>query len=274
MPAQTDKNTWLYTLIRVLLFCIGCAAMLAIISALFKQYKDQWAQLLPLFIAIMGTWALTALFIRWNRLSWQAIGVLPGRYSTAKILLGFVIGLLLALLQVLLVYSFGHLKLTWSMAVTPMYAGTHLLLYILAATREELAFRAYPLRALTYAMGAWKAQLIVALIFSLEHVAGGMNWLQAFAGSGTGAILFGIAALKTRGIALPAGMHAAWNFGQWCMGFKNEAGIWQATVDKGFEIKTEQTGLLCYLLVMFAAICWFYFYTPVPRAWRGAAEKE
>jgi uncharacterized protein len=135
-----------------------------------------------------------------------------------------------------------------------------LLLYLLIALREELAFRAYPLRSLNYKLGAFQAQLIIAVIFIAEHVVGGMTWAQAILGSGTGAILFGLAALKTKGIALPMGIHAAWNFTQWCTGFKNEPGIWQTVIDKGNEAKVEQIGFICYLLVMWTAILILYYY--------------
>jgi membrane protease YdiL (CAAX protease family) len=133
-------------------------------------------------------------------------------------------------------------------------------LYFILALREEMAFRGFPLQSLNKSIGSWKSQLIIALIFSLEHLAGGYTLLQAFLGAGIGAILFGIAALKSKGIALPVGIHLAWNFGQWCAGFKNEPGIWQNFIEKGFESKHEQISFAFYILVMGLAILAFYFY--------------
>ena len=100
-----------------------------------------------------------------------------------------------------------------------------------------MAFRGYALWNSNYAIGPWKALLIVTFIFILEHIAGGMTAGQAIAGAGAGALLFGIAALRTKGLALPIGLHAAWNFGQWLLGFKDEPGLWHAIIQKGFEKK-------------------------------------
>jgi len=138
----------------------------------------------------------------------------------------------------------------------------YLLLYILVAIREELAFRGYPLFSLNHRFGLWTTQIIILIIFSLEHVAGGMTWFQAFLGTGTGALLFGFAALKTNGIALSIGLHAAWNFGQWCLGFKKETGLFHGIVEKGFENVVERNGWISYLVIMIIAVVIFYFYKP------------
>ena len=96
----------------------------------------------------------------------------------------------------------------------------------------------------------------------LKFIAGGMTWVQAFSGAGTGALLFGFAALKTKGIALPIGLHMAWNFGQWCFGFKKESGIFHGFADKGFESVVERNSWISYFLIMAIAIVIFYFYRP------------
>jgi len=144
--------------------------------------------------------------------------------------------------------------------------GLNLLLYLSVAFREELAFRGYPLRSLNYAIGPWGAQLVIALIFVTEHVVGGMTWPQAILGSGLGALLFGLAALKTKGLALPIGLHSAWNFVQWLLGFKNGTGWYKVVVEKGNEAKVELVGGISYLLVMGMAILAFYYWKRGPES--------
>src|SRR4051812_17004818 len=95
---------------------------------------------------------------------------------------------------------------------------------------------------------------ITLLIFILEHIASGMTLKMAITGSGSGGVLFGLSALKTKGLALPLGLHSAWNFGQWSMGFKNKPGIWATVVEKGYETRTEHIGLAAFVLVMVLAI--------------------
>lgn len=111
-------------------------------------------------------------------------------------------------------------------------------------------------------MGLWTAQLMIAFIFSIEHVIGGMTWGQAFLGAGTGALFFGLAAIRTNGIAFPTGLHIAWNFGQWCLGFKKETGILHGIAETGFEGFVERNAWMGYFMVMTIAIVITYLYKP------------
>src|ERR1017187_6016840 len=48
--------------------------------------------------------------------------------------------------------------------------------YFALALREKFAFRGYPLRRLESAGGTWGALLLIAVVFTLEHTAGGWSW--------------------------------------------------------------------------------------------------
>jgi membrane protease YdiL (CAAX protease family) len=235
-------------------------SLLAVSSWLMKEISLQFKDQVMLVIAAGLTLGLNVLFARWEGLSPQDIGLVPNRSSFFRIGIGFLLGLVLATLQALLTSAFGHMQLIRNPAPGFPYIFGYFLLYLFVACREELAFWAFPLRSLVYALGSWKGQLFIAVIFSLVDLFGGMVWMMAILGSGTGAILFGMAALKTKGIALPIGLHAAWNFGQWSWGFKNMPGIFQAVIKKGYESRVENNGLLAYLFVMGLAILTFYFY--------------
>jgi membrane protease YdiL (CAAX protease family) len=247
------------TLLRVLLFCMLCALILIMGSALLKNWKSPWADLSLGAFAAVASFLLTIPFSKWEKLSLGQLGVVPGKATLSKMVIGFLIGLLIAGLHLSLVLIFGHISLI-NTTLSFNSVALSFLLYLILATREEIAFRGYALRSLSYKIGPWKAQIIIAVIFGLEHMAGGFTWQQAFFGSGVGAILFGLAALRTKGIALPVGLHTAWNFGQWCFGLKNIPGIWQVSVGKGFEEKNEQIIMICYLIVVGLAIAAFYLY--------------
>jgi hypothetical protein len=249
------------TLGRVLLFCLSCAITLAITSGLTKALGKPWDSLAGLSAAILATIGLTFLFTRWEGIGLKDIGITPGKYSIARILLGFIIGLLLACLQPLLLMLLSNkIQIVFSPKITVVSVMAALLLYVLIAVREEIAFRAYPLRSLDKAFGPYVALFIIFIVFSLEHILGGMAWEQAFIGAGVGSILFGIAALSTRGLAVPIGLHIAWNFGQWALGFKDNTGIWHAIVDKGYETRVENAGFISYLIIMILGILGFCFY--------------
>ncbi|UIR57100.1 CPBP family intramembrane metalloprotease [Sphingobacterium sp. SRCM116780] len=225
-----------------------------------KNLPKPWSDILLGSIASIAVFILTVVFSRWENLQLSEIGVVPRKQTLPLFGCGFGIGLLLAIAQGLLVITFSDVKLMYAPQTSTITIFLTLILYLILAFREELAFHGYALRSLTYAIGSWKAQLMIAIIFSLEHFAGGYTVTQAFLGAGIGSILFGIAALKSGGIALPVGLHAAWNFGQWSIGFKNEPGIWQTIIAKGYESKYEIVNFTFYLLVMLIAIASFYFY--------------
>ena len=68
-------------------------------------------------------------------------------------------------------------------------------------------------------------------------------------------------ALKTKGLALPLGLHVAFNFGNWALGFKGKPGIWQVIVENGYDAQVNNIGLAAYVFAMGLAItgiCIFY----------------
>jgi membrane protease YdiL (CAAX protease family) len=207
------------------------------------------------------TFLLVVLFTRWQKLNLTQVGAVPGKQTMRRFVTGYIAGLAMAVLQALTVVSFGHLHLVIVPHISAIGIILPLLLYFFVATREELAFRSFAIRTLDYAFQSAFALALITIIFILEHIVAGMTWKMAIIGSGLGGILFGISALKTKGLALPVGLHSAWNFGQWAMGFKNKPGIWEATVEKGYEAKTENTSLAAFILVMvlaIAAVLFFY----------------
>ena len=253
-------------IIRPVLFCLLCAITLAAISGLVKNFPSEWNQHLLLIITIGITYGLTMLFTSWEKIPLKKAGVVANKTTLKKVAIGFGIGLLMTLLQSGIVLLSGHYKMFLSPSISGDPIFFYFSLYFLVAIREELAFRGYPLFSLNYSFGLWASQLIILVIFSAEHIAGGMTWIQAFLGAGTGALLFGFAALKTKGIALPIGLHMAWNFGQWCLGFKKESVIFHGFADKGFESVAERNSWISYLLIMAIAIVIFYFYNPKAKS--------
>jgi membrane protease YdiL (CAAX protease family) len=257
---KRNFHPFLPTLGRTLLFCLASAVILATTAGATQSLPRPWASLINITAACIGSLLLTLLFSRWDSLPLKNIGIIPGRHTAPRFLTGFLIGLILAALQLLSILITGHAKLVWSADITLAPVIQTFLLYILAAGREEIAFRGYPLRSLNRVIGPWSAQLIVAFIFALEHVVSGQPFLQALTGNGLGSLLFGWAALATGGLAMSIGLHAAWNFGQWTLGLKNEPGLWRLVIDESHKTQAEQVAWVGYVLAMGLAIAGFYFY--------------
>ena len=242
------------TLVRVLFFYMCSLLVLMFTSRLTKNITSELADLSSLVFASVLTFLLVYLFTRWQKLRLNDVGVVPGKLTIQRFVVGYVIGLSMAVIQALTVFGFGHLQLTIVPNITSQQIILPLSLYFFVACREELVFRSYSLRSLDYSFSSAVALLFITVIFVLEHVVAGMTWKMAVIGSGLGGILFGLSALKTRGLALPLGLHGAWNFGQWIVGFKNKEGVWKAVVEKGYETETENISLAAFSLVMLLAI--------------------
>jgi len=259
---ESSKNTkWYYTLTRVILFYACSIVVLISTSILTKNMSAKMADILSILLATIFTFILVLIFVRWEKLSLKSVGITSGRRSASRFFIGYAVGILMAVTQALIVLRFGHFQLNRVPKITTTEILSPLLLYFLVASREELVFRSYSLRSLNYSLTPALALLIMTAIFIFEHVVSGITWKMALLGSGAGGILFGLAALKTKGLALPLGLHSAWNFGQWSLGFKNEPGIWEAVVEKGFETRVQNIGLTAFLFVMglaIAGVCIFY----------------
>lgn len=178
--------------------------------------------------------------------------------SFRHLLCGAMLGIALVAVQAFFLALIVHARWTrvpntstWS-AVVPWIA------YLSLACREELAFRGYPLRRMERFLGPLAAQLIVASVFSLEHVGGGSTWGNAFVGVFIGSLLFGMAALATRGLAVPIGLHAMWNFGQWILGEKELPGLWKVWMADRLQTRAQDVGMVSYLLGAGIAILGFW----------------
>ena len=156
-------------------------------------------------VAAAASLLLTSIFARWDRVRMADVGAAFTLRSVPRFGAGVLIGLILVSAWLAIVTGFR----SWR-EPSAMWAITYLIL----AAREELSFHGYALRRLTDRLGFWPAQILIALLFGLEHRLSGWPWTTAFAGAAVGSLLFGTAAVTTRGLAVPIGMHAAWNFGQ------------------------------------------------------------
>ncbi len=167
----------------------------------------------------------------------------------------FILGILLSIAlgggMILAHFIYSDLQMTTSYQNLNKFLLMSLLLIPLAYM-EELVFRSVVLTKLTRTYNIWTAQIIVAILFALYHVLGaqGQSLASAFMGPGIWALIFGVLALKSNGIALPTGFHfglnlmlaaigeKSWIQGIWVIDFKESpsAEVLQAHETFGFVI--------------------------------------
>lgn len=245
--------------LRALLFLLLCPLVLAFIAPLSKKAFPFAGMLEIGAITSILTFLLTVLFVRWDGLRLRDVGTSPGTQTAARLVFGFFVGITLLAVQELFLYAGGHTH--WIFRAPHVSYGVILLAlaaYLALALREELAFRGYSLRRIESALGLWMSLLIMCIAFTLEHAAGGWTWSRSILGASAGALLFGMAALATRGIAVPLGIHVAFNFGQWFMGQKENVGPFQLIVDAGFARRSEILGYAGYLTGTLLAVAVFW----------------
>lgn len=263
MDQNTTISVWWHILGRVLLFFVCCAIILMSASRLTQEFTFslQWINLIIGLITAIASLGLTLLFLRLERMHPEQIGLVPDSNSFLRTIIGFIIGSIMAALLPCMLLITGHIKFIFTTeGMSCVSVGSALFLYLLLSCREQLAFHAYPLLRLNKALGIWAAQFIVAIVFILEHKAGGNTWTNALS-AGIGSLLFGMATLSTKGMAIPIGIHAAWNFTQSVLGFKNEEpGFLKALIEKGYEKPVEQAAYIFYALIMCSAFLVFYYH--------------
>lgn len=255
-PAKPGKVA-----LRTTLFLFICPVILILSGTFAKTASPLIGALTVGAVTSCFTFLLTLLFLYWDGLSVRDIGLDFTRRSIPKLLGGFVLGLGLVALQNLCVSLWGHTH--WVSVRPHQTSGVFLLAlagYFLLALREELAFRGYALRRLESTWNMWTAILVIAVVFTLEHAAGGWTWSRTLLGPPVGALLFGMAALAIRGIAFPLGIHAAFNFGQWAMGQKEITGLWRPMTDAGFAQQAETIGYAAYIAGMLLATSGFWIW--------------
>lgn len=245
-------------LTRVILFYLFSIIIFATISGIFKGLSHS-DQLSLLFTSIL-TFILAYIFAKWEKLSLREIGIGFQYKSLLKFLSGFGIGVLMVSIQALITSNFAEVTFLPSPNVSVVSIGSAFTLYFLVAVREELVFRSYLLRSLAKAINPIFALCMMTGIFIVEHIIAGMSWKFAIIGSGLGAILFGLAALKSKGLALPIGIHFSWNFTQWILGFKNNNGVWREVITKGNEGYAENIALIGFIIAMTTGITGILLY--------------
>ncbi|MGH8107872.1 MAG: lysostaphin resistance A-like protein, partial [Arenimonas sp.] len=107
-------------------------------------------------------------------------------------------------------------------SLSAMSYGFYVFLFV--ALFEETLFRGFIFQRLLDGAGIWVAQIVLALLFALGHWDNpGMDGATKFWASldlALGAVMLGLAYMRTRSLALPIGLHLGWNWSQgYLLGF-------------------------------------------------------
>lgn len=162
--------------------------------------------------------AVTWLCLRLRRERLPSVGLAFGRRWAGECAAGTALGSAAALLVLALIWLAGGvvLELDPARSLAALLHGAYL--YLFVALFEETLFRGFVFQRLLDGAGVWVAQLLLGLLFASSHWGNpsmqGATLVWASVELFLGAILLGLAYLRTRSLALPVGLHLGWNWAQ------------------------------------------------------------
>jgi membrane protease YdiL (CAAX protease family) len=230
-----------------------------------------------LVYGILGSLAglVTArIFQRKQLPSFAEMGLGWERKTILRFVLGSLIGLFIFIIILFVLLQYSELTIRYQPQSSPT---DYLFLYLPIlplALMEEIGFRSYPQQKLYQSYGPWISQLVIAVAFGVYHVLNGWSLLSSFAGPFVWAFVFGLAAIWSRGIAVPTGIHFALNVLQTITGMKGSKGaVWILDYPPGTNPvlmeRTDKIGLIMQVAVLIVALLSTYWYVRKSMAQSG-----
>lgn len=177
---------------------------------------------------------------------------------------GFVIGFIIAAVMLAITIYFSGLKLTYIGDVDILWISIYLLAFLPLAFMEEIIFRGQAFIQMKEKVGIWPAQILFALLFAWYHDYTGLTLLNQLMGPGTWALIFGIGAIWTKGLAFPTGLHMAANVTLAIVGQKDDRhAIWiidYASETSVLQSKISTVGIILQLCLLATGIILTEYY--------------
>lgn len=186
------------------------------VSKTMQQYgfDGPWLGPLPVVFLLLVTWAC----LRLRREPLAAVGLRLDRSWSRELLCGAALGMALIALVTGLIVAAGGVRFSLDPARSLAALGMGVWVFAWVALLEELLFRGFVFQRLVDGLGSWPALLAMAALFTLGHWNNpgmdGATLVWASIDTALGAVLFGLAYLRTRQLALPIGLHFGWNWAQ------------------------------------------------------------
>lgn len=162
---------------------------------------------------------VTWICVRLRREPLSSIGFMLDVRWARELGIGALLGIASALLTVAMICASGgvRLELDPARSVATLAFGAYVFVFV--ALFEETLFRGFVFQRLVAGAGAWIALGVLGLLFATSHWGNpdmhGATLAWATVELFLGAVLLGLAYLRTRSLALPIGLHFGWN---WALG--------------------------------------------------------
>ncbi|GAB3020514.1 CPBP family intramembrane glutamic endopeptidase [Bowmanella dokdonensis] len=175
---------------------------------------DKWLEPLPFILILLVTWACTRL--RGEPL--KSVGFVLDRRWIREFGAGTLLGATLMALIVAIIWATGGVSLALDPQRSLDALCYGLFMFLCVALFEETLFRGFVFQRLIEGIGLWPAQLALAMLFAAGHWDNpdmqGTTLMIASLDLAIGAMLLGLAYVRTGSLALPVGIHLGWNWAQ------------------------------------------------------------
>ena len=261
-PAEALNKTGGGIITSVLLFWVGYLAVTLLVG--FATSITMGSELLQLtawgLASSGGLIALSLFLMRIEKGPRTNLDLAVRPSSLRRFSFGVLLGVASFGIHASIVATFaGTIRFEWVSGVGAMAALIYFARFLSTSCMEELGFRGYALRRLTGRMGPLPAVCLTAVAFGLSHLSYGWDLRTIALGVIPGGLLWGMSAVATRGLAVPIGLHAAWNFASWSAGGRAETGLLRMIVEEDARELTQAVGMASYISIFGALTVAFWF---------------
>lgn len=211
MEATLERNSKSKSVLKAILFCVVFTVLFIVLSFTKSFFPNNVERLAHGLIGMAAALATTFLFLKFDHKSFADIGLQWEQKTLLRFFIGFVAGIIIMGLLATSVLYFSAV----TVQANPSGNILHFLLLtaplLPLAFMEELGFRAYPLQLLKDKVGIRFSIFITSILFALYHIVNGWSVASSFLGPAVWGLVFGLAAVYAKGIAMPTGVHFAAN---------------------------------------------------------------
>lgn len=230
-------------------------------------------------ITIQAAIIITATFIC-QFLRKQPLTLVTGRFNSSWLKqfgMGLALGTIIMVVPAIFLTFLGYAN--WQvneLSVSTVISGFSF--FTAVAVAEEMLFRGFIFQRLMESLGQWPAQIVISGMFLLTHINNpgmiGMTKTLAALNIFIASVMFGLAFIKTKSLAMPVGIHFMANFMQGTVlgfgvsgvkeqslvkAFAGECPVWLNGGEFGLEASVP--GLLMVILVTVI----LYYWKPADR---------
>lgn len=200
-----------FAVIMFLIYPLITVPIISVISII--NVENNVHNVLILFSTLIYV-GLTFIYCRFiEKRSFHSLGFNKNKWFR-KFLLGYLIGIFLIAITVLILTAFGMLHFDGQKEVNFLFYFLILLGYLIQGTCEEIFVRGFLLTSLSAKTNIIASVIISSAAFSLLHILNANTSVLAFVNIFFFGVLMSLVFLLTNSIWLVSGIHAAWNFFQ------------------------------------------------------------